>query len=65
MRKYVLCTVLCMCLLGLTCGHAADVQVTIDGTALDAEAAVEIHNETTYVSYWPVVKALYPSATAG
>ena len=68
MQKRALCAVLCLCLMFGISGYAAaaesDVKLVVNDVALDAEVAVQVCNQTTYVSYWPVVRALYPNATA-
>lgn len=38
--------------------------VQVDGTSIVMDAPVSVVNQTTYVSYWPVVKAFYPDAVA-
>lgn len=38
--------------------------VHVNGEAITMDAPVEVVDQTTYVSYWPVVKAFYPDATA-
>ena len=40
------------------------VSILVNGTALPPTADVLVENCTTYVSYWPVVRILYPEATA-
>ncbi len=68
MKQRILCAALCLFLLAGAGSHAAaagsGVAITIDGAALNPQTAVQVSNETTYVSYWPVVQALYPDATA-
>ena len=68
MQKRALCAVLCLCLMFGISGYAAaaesDVKLVVNDVALDAEVFVQVCNQTTYVSYWPVVQALYPNATA-
>jgi len=38
--------------------------VLVDGEMLELDAPVSVIDQTTYISYWPVVKAFYPDATA-
>ena len=38
--------------------------VEVNGESISMDAPVAVINQTTYVSYWPVVKAFYPDATA-
>lgn len=60
----VLCIALCMTLTTPAAAGAADVQFILDGAPLKTAVVSQIVNETTYVSYWPLVKAIYPEATA-
>lgn len=67
MKQRILCAALCLYLLVAGGSHAAAANgttITIDGAALAPQTAVQVSDETTYVSYWPVVQALYPDATA-
>lgn len=38
--------------------------VLVNGEALEMDAPVSVVEQTTYVSYWPIVKAFYPDAIA-
>lgn len=38
--------------------------VTLDGEVLEMDAAPLVLDRTTYVCYWPIVKAMYPDAAA-
>ena len=38
--------------------------ILANGEPLQLDAPVSVINQTTYVSYWPVVKTFYPEATA-
>lgn len=38
--------------------------VVANGEVLDMDAPVSVVQQTTYVSYWPIVKAFYPDAVA-
>lgn len=38
--------------------------IEINGEIITMDTPVEVVDQTTYVSYWPVVKAFYPDATA-
>ena len=68
MQKRALCAVLCLCLIvGIGSQASAaesDVKLMVNDAALETEAAVQVCSQTTYVSYWPIVKALYPDAVA-
>lgn len=59
-----LCLALCIILSTPVSAQAADVRFILDGTPLRTPIASQIVNQTTYVSYWPIVKELYPAATA-
>lgn len=44
---------------------AVDVpSIVANGEAIQMDAPVSVQNETTYVSYWPIVKTFYPDAAA-
>ena len=68
MQKRALCAVLCFCLIvGIGSQAAAaesDVKLIVNDAALETEVAVQVCDQTTYVSYWPIVEALYPDAVA-
>ena len=68
MQKRALCAVLCFCLVvGIGSQAAAaesDVKLIVNDAALETEVAVQVCDQTTYVSYWPIVEALYPDAVA-
>lgn len=38
--------------------------IIVNDAVISLDAPVQVWNEVTYVSYWPVVQALYPDATA-
>lgn len=40
------------------------VRVVVNDTAIVMDVSVQVWDQVSYVSYWPVVKALYPDATA-
>lgn len=67
MQKRVSCLVLCLALFVTMSAHAAaaesSVGVVVNGTALPETAITKVINRNAYVSYWPVVSALYPEAT--
>lgn len=68
MQKRALCALvslaLCATLAGPTFAAESGVEFVVNGTALETKVASEVVDGNTYVSYWPIVKALYPSATA-
>ena len=68
MQKRALCAVLCLCLIvGIGSQAAAaesDVKLIVNDAALETDVAVQVCDQTTYVSYWPIVEALYPDAVA-
>ncbi len=37
--------------------------IVVNDTVISLDVPVQIHNNVTYVSYWPVVQALYPTAS--
>jgi N-acetylmuramoyl-L-alanine amidase len=56
---------LLLCLaLPVTAVEGDGLQVIVNDTVVAMDAPVQVWNQTTYVSYWPVVQALYPTATA-
>ena len=68
MKKRALCTlaslVLCVSLTGPAYAAESGVSFEVNGTSLVTEFATKVENEMTYVSYWPIVQALYPKAVA-
>lgn len=67
MRKRICSLVLALVLSLALAGQAVAVElpsVLVNGEALEMDAPVSVIDQTTYVSYWPVVKAFYPEATA-
>ena len=66
MKTRAIHAVLCLALFfALSCPAAAvDVGVSfvIDGVEIEKEIATQTVNQTVYVSYWPIVEALYPDA---
>lgn len=68
MKKRALCAfaglVLCVSLTGPAYAAESGVSFAVNGTPLVQEFATKVENNTTYVSYWPIVQALYPDATA-
>ncbi len=68
MKKRAICAALCLALCVALGGHAAaaesGVSFLLDGTVLETEIPAYVTNQTTYVAYWPIVKALYPDAEA-
>lgn len=56
---------LTLCLaLPVTAIEGDGLQVIVNDTVVAMDAPVQVWDRTTYVSYWPVVQALYPTATA-
>lgn len=68
MKKRALCAlaslVLCVSLTGPAYAAESGVSFEVNGTSLVTEFASKVENGTTYVSYWPIVQALYPEAVA-
>ena len=71
MQKRVSSLVICLALMVSMSSHAAaaesnskQVNIVVNSTQLAAETtATKVVNNSVYVSYWPVVAALYPDAT--
>lgn len=40
------------------------IELIVNDTVIDLETPVQVYNQMTYVSYWSVVRALYPDASA-
>ncbi len=56
---------LLLCLaMPVTAIESDGLQVIVNDAVVTMDAPVQVWNQTTYVSYWPVVQALYPTATA-
>lgn len=68
MKKRALCAlaslVLCVSLTGPAYAAESGVSFEVNGTSLVTEFATKVENEMTYVSYWPIVQAIYPEAVA-
>ena len=68
MKKRALCAlatlVLCVSLTGPAYAAESGVSFEVNGTSLVTEFATKVENEMTYVSYWPIVQALYPDSVA-
>ena len=68
MKTRAIHAALCLALLfALSCpARAVDVGVSfvIDGVKIEREIATQTVDQTVYVSYWPIVEALYPGAEA-
>lgn len=68
MKKRALCALVCLALCVSLAGPAyateSGVNFVINGTASEAKFDARVIDGTTYVSYWPVVSALYPDAVA-
>ena len=68
MQKRALCMLvslaLCVTLAGPAYAAESGVGFVVDGAAIETTIASEVVDGNTYVSYWPIVQALYPEATA-
>lgn len=68
MKKRALCAFVCLALCFTLAGPAyateSGVTVTVNGTTLETGFASQVLNNQTYVSYLPIVRMLYPDATA-
>ena len=68
MKKRALCAlvglVLCLTLAGPAFAAESGVQFQVDQVALTTPVTTQVLDQTTYVSYWPIVYALYPDAEA-
>lgn len=67
MKKRILSAVLCLALALAVSGPAIAIEspsIYLDGKALAMSTNPTVVNRTTYVSYLPVVQAMYPDATA-
>ena len=66
MQKRVSCLVLTLALFAALSAHAvaaeSNCNVVVDGKAL-SNTITKVIGQNTYVSYWPVVSAMYPEAT--
>ena len=49
---------------GTAASEEKGLDIVVNDVVITLDAPVQIYNDTTYVSYWPVVQALYPTATA-
>ena len=58
------CLAICFTLASPAYATESGVTVTVNGTAIETGFASQVLNQQTYVSYLPIVKALYPDATA-
>lgn len=58
------CLAICFTLATPAYATESSVTVTVNGTAIETGFASQVLNNQTYVSYLPIVKALYPDATA-
>lgn len=67
MQKRVSCVVLALALFMTMSVHAAAAEsshnIVVNGVELSTATVTKVINQNTYVSYWPVVAALYPDAT--
>lgn len=71
MLKRLLSLTVCLCLtFGLvgtgsaTAIESDGIDVIVNNAVIDLDVPVQIEGQTSYVSYWPVVRALYPDAYA-
>ena len=68
MKKRALCALvslaLCVTLAGQAAAAESSVSFVVNGITLAADVPNRVEARTTYVSYWPIVSALYPNATA-
>jgi len=71
MRTRLLTLTLVLCLFFGFCAPAADatdgtvdIEVIVNDTIIAMDAPVQLVGDSTYVSYWPIVRALYPDAEA-
>lgn len=69
MKKRALCALvslaLCVTLAGQAAAAESSVSFVVNGITLAADVPNRVEARTTYVSYWPIVSALYPNATGG
>jgi len=68
MQKRFLALALTLCLALSLCSFAAagerdDLEIIVDDAAIVLDTPVYAEDGATFVPYWPVVKALYPTAT--
>ena len=40
------------------------IDVIVNNAVIDLDVPVQVEGQTTFVSYWPVVRSLYPDAQA-
>ena len=69
MKKQLLTLALSLCLvLGLstaaTAAESDSIDVIVNASVIDTPTPSQLINGIAYVSYWPIVQALYPNATA-
>lgn len=69
MLKRLLTLAMCLCLtLGLggnvIAAESDGIDVIVNNAVIDLDVPVQVEGQTTFVSYWPVVRALYPDAYA-
>ena len=67
MQKRVFCLVMALALFVALSAHAAAAEsshnIVVNGVELSTPTVTKVINQNTYVSYWPVVSAMYPEAT--
>lgn len=68
MKKRALCALACLAICFTLAGPAyateSGVTFTVDGEPIETGVTSQVFDNQTYVSYFPVVRALYPDATA-
>ena len=62
--RVLVCLALCFTLASPAYATESSVTVTVNGTAIETGFASQVLDNQTYVSYLPIVTALYPDATA-
>ena len=62
--RVLACLAICFTLASPAYATESGVTVTVNGTAIETGFASQVLNNRTYVSYLPIVRALYPDATA-
>ncbi len=67
MLKRLLTLAMCLCLTFGLSGNVIAVEsdgidVIVNNAVIDLDVPVQVEGQTTFVSYWPIVRALYPDA---
>ena len=66
-KLFALALALCLTFglaLPVTAVEGDGLDIIVNDTVVAMDTPVQVWNQVTYVSYWPVVQALYPDATA-